>query len=145
MCEITLEFHDLKGPAHFFSIPTQQLLKKCLAFLQLYQHAKYQLISSIHFWDIYSRYRAVEKGGRGHRPRPFIFWSKSFFHIKQESIRFLHVNNKWDFSLFIEEDVSDKIYIAFSEFVVLAVNCAITVTNNEFVIFVFNKNLCKNE
>ena len=55
------------------------------------------------------------------------------------------MNKEWDFSLFIEEDVSDKIYIAFSEFVVLAVNCAITVTNNEFLIFVFNKNLCKNE
>ena len=55
------------------------------------------------------------------------------------------MNNKWEFSLFIEEDVSDKNYIAFSEFVILAVNCAITVTNNEFVIFVSNKNLCKNE
>ena len=45
----------------------------------------------------------------------------------------------------IEQDVSDKNQIAFSEFAVIAVNCAITVTNNEFVIFVFDKNLCKNE
>ena len=37
----------------------------------------------------------------------------------------------------------DKSKVAFSEFVVLALNCAITVTNKEFVIFVFNKNLCK--
>ena len=28
--------------------------------------------------------------------------------IKSENIKFLHVNNKWDFSLFIEQDVSDK-------------------------------------
>ena len=55
------------------------------------------------------------------------------------------MNNRWDFSLFIEQDISDKKYIDFSEFVVLAVNCAIIVTNNEFVIFAFNKNLCKNK
>ena len=48
-------------------------------------------------------------------------------------------------TLFIEEDVSDKNYIAFSEFVVLAANCTITVTNNEFLIFVFHNKLCKNE
>ena len=35
--------------------------------------------------------------------------------------------------------------MAFSEFVVLAVNCTITVTNNEFEFFVFNKNLGKNK
>ena len=39
----------------------------------------------------------------------------------------------------------DKKQIAFYEFAVLAVNCAITVTNNEFVIFAFNKKLCKNK
>ena len=53
------------------------------------------------------------------------------------------MNNRWDFSLFIEQDISDKKYIDFSEFVVLAVNCTIIVTKNEFVIFAFNKNLCE--
>ena len=37
----------------------------------------------------------------------------------------------WDFSLFIEQDVIDKKYIDFTEFVVLAVNWATTVTNNK--------------
>ena len=40
---------------------------------------------------------------------------------------------------------STETKVAFSELVVLTVNCAITVTNNEFVIFVFYKNLCKNK
>ena len=37
----------------------------------------------------------------------------------------------------IEQDISDKKLLAFSEFVVLAVNWATTVTNNEFVSFCF--------
>ena len=40
-------------------------------------------------------------------------------------------------SLFIEQDTSDKGYIAFSEFTVLAVNWATTVTKNEIVSFCF--------
>ena len=39
----------------------------------------------------------------------------------------------------------DKSKVAFPEFIVLVVNCTITVTKNEFVIFVFNKKLCKNK
>ena len=42
-----------------------------------------------------------------------------------------------DFSLFIEQDMSDKKKTAFPEFVAFAVNRAITVTNNEFVSFCF--------
>ena len=42
-----------------------------------------------------------------------------------------------DFSLFIEQDMSDKKKTAFAEFVTFAVNRAITVTNNEFVSFCF--------
>ena len=34
----------------------------------------------------------------------------------------LHVNNMWEFSLFIEQDISNKKLTAFSEFVVLAVS-----------------------
>ena len=41
----------------------------------------------------------------------------------------------WDFSLFIEQDVNDKKEMAFSEFVIFAVNWAITVTNNKFLSF----------
>ena len=54
-----------------------------------------------------------------------------------ENIKFLHVNNISDFSLLIELDASDKKYIAFSGFAVLAVNRATTVTNNKFVTFCF--------
>ena len=43
----------------------------------------------------------------------------------------------WDFSLFIEQDISNKKLTAFSEFVVLAVSCAATVTKSEFVSFYF--------
>ena len=74
-----------------------------------------------------------------------IFRSKKiFFHVKSENkifVKFLHVNNAWDFSLSIEQDISDKKEITFSEFIVLAVNWAITITNNKFVSFYF----CKNE
>ena len=41
--------------------------------------------------------------------RGTISWSKKFFfHMKLENIKFLYVNNKWDFSLFIEQDMIDK-------------------------------------
>ena len=33
---------------------------------------------------------------------------KIFFQLKSENINFLNVNNIWDFSLFIEHDISDK-------------------------------------
>ena len=48
--------------------------------------------------------------------------------LKSENIKFLHVNNMWDFV---------KKQIAFSEFAVLAVNWATLVTNNEVVSFYF--------
>ena len=33
-----------------------------------------------------------------------IYWSKKiFFYVK-----FLHVNNKWDFTLFIDQDINDQ-------------------------------------
>ena len=44
-----------------------------------------------------------------------------FFHVKLENIKFLDVNNIWDFRLFIEQDISDKKYIAFSEFVLAVI------------------------
>ena len=43
----------------------------------------------------------------------------------------------WDFSLFIEQGKWQKVDIFLSEFVVLTVNWATTVTNNEFVSFFF--------
>ena len=65
--------------------------------------------------------RAVEKGGGGGgggaSPSP------------PHHFQLLHVN-MWDFNLFIEQDISDKKYIAFSE-VNGAVNWATTVTNNK--------------
>ena len=40
-------------------------------------------------------------------PRHFVE-QKFSFHAKSENIKLLHVNNMWDFSLFIEQDISDK-------------------------------------
>ena len=54
---------------------------------------------------------------------------------RQGAPEFLHMNKVGDVSLFIEQDIRDKKWIAFPEFVVLAVNSATTVTNNEFVSF----------
>ena len=80
-----------------------------------------------------------ERRTGGHQPPPThpptISWSKKkMFYVKLKNITFLHVNNIWDFSLFIKQDLSDK---HFSGFVVLAVNWATTVTNNQFVSFLF--------
>ena len=54
--------------------------------------------------------RTVEKRGwAGGRQAPHHFVEqKCFFHTKSENIKFLHVSYMWDFSLFIEQDVSDK-------------------------------------
>ena len=59
-------------------------------------------------WDFI---RAVEKGGPGGSdspllPAPHFLELNVFSHVKSEM--FLHVNNMWDFSLFIEQDISDK-------------------------------------
>ena len=68
------------------------------------------------------------------QPTQHFLERKKIFLLKLENIKFLHVTNMWDFSSFIEQDISDK---TFSEFVVSAVNQATTVTNNEFVSFCF--------
>ena len=47
--------------------------------------------------------------------------ARFFFHVKLENIKFLDVNNIWDFRLFIEQDISNKKYIAFSEFVLAVI------------------------
>ena len=60
--------------------------------------------------------RRERRGGAGGAPAPPPFptmsWSKKkFFHVKLENkifVKLLHVNNMWDFSLFIEQDVGDK-------------------------------------
>ena len=39
-------------------------------------------------------------------PPPHFLELNVFSHVKSE--KFLHVNNMWDFSLFIEQDISDK-------------------------------------
>ena len=50
-----------------------------------------------------------EKGGQEGRQSPHHFLvQKSFSHVKSENLKFLHVNKMWDFSLFIEQDISDK-------------------------------------
>ena len=61
-------------------------------------------------WDFI---RTVEKGGPGGEivpslpPLPHHFLELNFLsHVKSE--KFLHVNNMWDFSLFIKQDISDK-------------------------------------
>ena len=58
--------------------------------------------------------RTVGKGEGGGRPRQHplpthhFLEQKNVFHVKSENIRFLDVNNMRDFSLFIEQDISDK-------------------------------------
>ena len=49
-------------------------------------------------------------GGRGAAlPRlPPFSAANVFFHVNPENKKFLHVNKMWDFSLFIEQDISDK-------------------------------------
>ena len=42
-------------------------------------------------------------------PPSFPGAKKKCFFVKLENITFLHVNNMIDFSLFIEQDISDKI------------------------------------
>ena len=51
------------------------------------------------------------------------------------------MNNMWDYTLFIEQDLNDKKYLALSEFVVLAANWATTVTKKKFVSTVLNGNI----
>ena len=48
------------------------------------------------------------QGGAPPPPRPISCSKKNFFHVKLENIHFLHVNNMRDFSLFIEQEISDK-------------------------------------
>ena len=62
-------------------------------------------------------------------PPQFPGAKKLFFHLK-----FLHVTNMWDFISWTRHKWQKG---AFSEFVVLAVNWATTVTNNKFVSFSF--------
>ena len=38
---------------------------------------------------------------------------KNYFRVKPVNIKFLHVNNMWDFSLFTEQDMIDKKDIVF--------------------------------
>ena len=53
--------------------------------------------------------KAVQKGGKGAPALPHHFLKQKLFsHVKLEDIKFLHVNNTWDFSLFIEQGISDK-------------------------------------
>ena len=61
-----------------------------------------------------------------------------FFDVKLGNINFLYVNNMWDYTLFIEQDLSDKKYLALSEFIVLAANWVTKVTKNKFVSTVLN-------
>ena len=64
---------------------------------------------------------SVSLSGPASSPRDFQK-HKFFFHVKLGNIKFLHVNNMGNYSLFIEQDLSDKKYLALSEFVALAVN-----------------------
>ena len=68
-----------------------------------------------------------ESGGRGGGGGAFP-GAIHFSRVKLGNIKFLHVNNMRDHSLFIEQDLSDKKCLALSEFFVLAVHWATTVT-----------------
>ena len=44
-----------------------------------------------------------------HPPHHYHFLKqKIFFRVKLENIKFLHESNMWNFSFFIEQDISDK-------------------------------------
>ena len=55
--------------------------------------------------------RTIEKGGGGGRGGGFI--PLFSFQVESENIKPLHVNNMGDFSLFVEQDISDKKWISF--------------------------------
>ena len=40
---------------------------------------------------------------------PTISWENSFFQVKSEQIKFLHVKKIWNLSLFFEQDFNDKV------------------------------------
>ena len=48
--------------------------------------------------------------------RPLPFSEAIFFHLKLENIKFIHVSNMRDLTLFIEQDVSDKNRVFFLNF-----------------------------
>ena len=72
-------------------------------------------------------FRAVEKGGQG---TTTISWSKIFFHVQSENMKYEYMWITCE-TLFIEQEISDKKQIIFSEIVVLAVSWATTGTNKE--------------
>ena len=58
-------------------------------------------LTKVKYWN-----KAVEKGGRGgeggrHTPHHFLE-QEIFFLVKSENVKFLHVNNMWDFSSMIK-------------------------------------------
>ena len=48
-----------------------------------------------------------------HRIVEHLLEQKCFFRVKPVNIKFLHVNNMWDYSLFTEQDMIDKKDIVF--------------------------------
>ena len=88
---------------------------------------KIYFVSEVKLGNYESRQGRRERGGQGGwgAGPPTISWTKkNFFHVKSESIKFSQ-NFYMEITcetLFIEQDISDKKEIAFSEFVVLTGN-----------------------
>ena len=66
-----------------------------------------------HSENLPSNCKTVEKGGAMGMPAsppipPPFPGANMFFLVKSEKIKPLHVSNMWDFSLLIEQDISDK-------------------------------------
>ena len=61
--------------------------------------------------DLFFIIRAIEQGDRGRQPPPPpppFSEANFFFLVKSENITFSHVNDMWDFTLFVEQDISGK-------------------------------------
>ena len=99
------------GDFVFYWEGTGKARKKCLIVSISVLQVHMGLTQSLNLWQNLCLCKAVEKGGggAGGGSPPTISWSKNCFsHVKLENLKFLHVNNMLDFSLFIEQDISDK-------------------------------------
>ena len=47
-----LDSHDQNSQNQFLSMPTKKIFDQLLVFVNLYQHAKYQFIPSVHYSNI---------------------------------------------------------------------------------------------
>ena len=87
-----------------------------LIIIDFYIHGTFCLYSNASFRNFLYAFlkqgRRKTGGGQGGvaggTPSQCFLEQNFFSHVKSENIAFLHVNNVSDFSLFVEQDISDK-------------------------------------